>query len=279
MYVVRETSQALWNCLKNEVFNIPTERGWEKIADEFNKRWNFPHCIGALDGKHVTIQAPALAGSQYFNYKGHHSVVLLALVDANLRFLIIDVGQYGRCSDSSILASSTFGDTLLNGRLNLPTAVPLPPGSQDAQPIPYVVVADEAFPLKPCIMRPYSGRGLPQDKRIFNYRLSRARRTVESAFGLLAARWRIYRRAIIANPDAVVDYIKATCALHNFVGVSGSDLQEFSHPTFNALKPITLSASNHSSREAQRIRDDFRNYFVLEGSVPWQYDSLNRGII
>ena len=86
-----------------------------KIADDFNKRWQFANCIGALDGKHIVMQAVSGAGSQFYNYKGTQSIALMAMVDANYRFTYIDIGCNGRVSDEGgggVLRDSTLGTTL-----------------------------------------------------------------------------------------------------------------------------------------------------------------------
>jgi len=54
--IVSETCEAIWIVLKEEVFEQFTEDRWKKIAKEFEEKWNFPNCIGAIDGKHVIIQ-------------------------------------------------------------------------------------------------------------------------------------------------------------------------------------------------------------------------------
>ncbi|KAF0717933.1 protein ALP1-like [Aphis craccivora] len=74
------------------------------------------------------------------------------------------------------------------------------PGSQD-QKIPYYLVGDEAFCLHKDLLKPYGGHSLTIKKRIFNYRLSRARRYVECTFGILSNKWRIFHRAINLDPD------------------------------------------------------------------------------
>ena len=80
-----------------------------------------------------------------------------------------------------------------------------------------MIVGDAAFPLKQNMMRPYPGRNLPEPQAVFDYHLSRARRIIENSFGILASRWRIFRRTLIATPDHAVIYTKAAIALHNFL--------------------------------------------------------------
>ena len=78
----------------------------DTISDQFLQRWNFPHTCGALDGKHIACKAPAKSGSQYYNYKGFYSIVLMALVDAEYKFIWADLGATGAASDAQIYDTS-----------------------------------------------------------------------------------------------------------------------------------------------------------------------------
>ena len=83
---------------------------------------------------------------------------------------------------------------------------------------PFVFVADEAFALKPFMLRPFPRRNdLNFYELIFNYRLSCARQVIENTFGILASRLRIFRRSIIGKTRNIKYITKAAVILHNFL--------------------------------------------------------------
>ncbi|KAJ8928118.1 hypothetical protein NQ314_019344 [Rhamnusium bicolor] len=83
----------------------PSETDIKEKAEEF-RNLNFPNAIAAIDGKHVRIVCPEKGGSLFFNYKSYFSIVLLALVDANYKFINVDIGSYGKEGDAGIFAKS-----------------------------------------------------------------------------------------------------------------------------------------------------------------------------
>lgn len=84
--IVPEVCIAIYDCLKSEYMTVPSnEESWRATSDLFFQKWQFPNCIGALDGKHVVIRKPHHAGSMYHNYKGNESIVLMAIADANYK--------------------------------------------------------------------------------------------------------------------------------------------------------------------------------------------------
>ena len=105
--VVRKVCKAIIDEYMPEVMTCPTTpEGWRAISDNFLQKWNFPHTCGALDGKHIACKCPPKSGSQYFNYEGFYSVVLMALVDADYKFVWADIGATGSASDAQIYNSS-----------------------------------------------------------------------------------------------------------------------------------------------------------------------------
>lgn len=134
------------------------------MAKKFEVRWNFPNCIGALDGKHINIKPPIHSGSKYYNYKQRFSIVLMALADADSRFLYVDVGCNGRISDGGVFQACTLDQSLQARTANVPPPKCLP--GDTTTPLPHTIVADEAFPLRDNLMKPYPHRSLDLDKRV-----------------------------------------------------------------------------------------------------------------
>ncbi len=251
---------------------------WKAIVEDFQKLWNFPNCVGAIDGKHVTIQAPANSGSQFHNYKGSFSIVLLAMVDARYHFRMIDVGAYGKSSDGGKLSSSTFGQALRHDALDLPPDAPLS-GAEGT--MPFVFVANKAFPLRRNMMRPFPGHNLSPEQMVFNYRLSRAQRMVECAFSILASQWRLYRRVLGVSPEVAEVVVKATCILQNLISWHSADEED---PSSTALctepsagmEGITQVGSNNASKEALPVREKFATYFCSSaGEVSCQHVAVS----
>ena len=167
-----------------------------------------------MDGKHVGIKCPAKSGSNFFNYKNFFSIVLFAIVDADYKFIYIDVGKNGRISDGGIFANTPIYNKLENGSLQLPDDESLPDRVKN---FPFLLVGDEAFPLKSYLMKPYPNRNLDLTQRIFNYRLSRVRRIVENVFGILSSRFGVFQKPIPLEPEKVEKIVMAACVLHNFL--------------------------------------------------------------
>ena len=268
-YIVKWTCSIIWQVQSPIELKEPDEEDWKRIERKSATRWNFPNCCGALDDKHVVIQSPARSGSLYYNYKGTFSLVLMALVDANYRFIYVDIGEYGSNSDSGIFKNSLFGQVLINGELNF--LVPkLLPNYPEGGVLLYCFIGDEAFPLRLDLMKPFPrGRStrLLKDEQIFNYRLSRGQRIVENGFGILVQRWRLFTRRLHLHPDNAEEVVKACIVLHNFLTIK-KDLPAI----FNRLNPdndpylqddgaildIPNLHGHHSGAEVRAISDTTR---------------------
>ena len=302
--IIAETCLAIWNSLNAQYMRPPkTPEDWKRISQDFNDIWNLPHCIGAIDGKHIAIKSPINSGSLYYNYKGFFSMILMAICDARYIFTLVDIGSYGSNNDSGVFRNSAMGKAFFNDEMNLPFSDYLDNAHQFGR-VPYYMVGDEAFPLQPWLLRPFPGQGIPEEQVIFNYRLSRARRVIENAFGILAARWRVFMHPIQSSAEKVDVIVKATISLHNFLRQTNSagycpsgfvdswdetgkiKEGEWRHIVGNnqggmLLNDIPPVRGSRPLVSALEVRDVIKSYVnSMEGSLPWQWDHVrSRGTV
>ena len=266
-------------------FQTPrTANDWQAVASDFERKWNFPNCIGSVDGKHILIRPPADSGSYYFNYKGSHSIILLAVVDANYRFLYVDIGKNGRASDSTVWEQTALKLAIDSCAIKIPAERELPHSNKS---LPYVFVGDDAFALSKNMMKPYPFSNQTYEQRIFSYRLSRARRTVENAFGILANRFRIFLAPINLHPHKVEKIVLAATVLHNVLvsenmseympsgsidreDINSGEIQQGSWRRETPLLNLNSGPRKKSPTDAKRIREQYCYYFNNEGKIDWQ---------
>ncbi len=203
----------------------------------------------------------------------------MAICDANYNFIYVDVGAVGRRSDGGIFKDSKMGEKFAKNLMNLPNPKQL---LVDGNPLPYVLVGDEAFQLSNYLMRPYPGKSsVSKDRKIYNYRLSRARRTIENTFGIIVSRWQVLKKAMESNPEHTVSTVKAIVCLHNWLRREDAAnylptvIQDdaLSEEVENSVFGDTnYYSNNNSTSEAMYIREEFCQYFNAEGATLWQYD-------
>ncbi len=211
----------------------------------------------------------------------------MALVDADYQFRWLDVGATGGMYDAGIFLESELRLALEGETLPIPDPEPLP---TDTEAMPYFFLGDDAFPLKSWLMKPYSNRDLTRKQRVYNYRISRGRRIVENAFGILAGCWQVLHRCIQLDVQTTTKLIMACCTLHNMMMqenptdvVAAADREDVNHHVvpgswrrgIHKLRPLTIERGNKAGQAAQSQRNVLKHYFCgPAGSVPWQDDHL-----
>lgn len=210
----------------------------------------------------------------------------MALVDVNYCFCYFDTGTKEQANDAAVFGESTLNRALqeINNNLNFPKNS--------------IIVADDAFPLRTNILKPFGrSNNLSTKQKLFNYRLSRARGIVENAFGILVSRFRVFEKPISVGIDTVDEVVKSALALHNWLKMT---LSEGYTPTgfidtedlnMRCIIPgswrtqstsvsgllnlqVRLGSRNYT-RSASTVRDEYAEYFSGEGVVPWQLHMIH----
>lgn len=211
---VRLTLDALWTNLWPIHMPVPITEQLLKISEDFHTLRNLPHCVGAIDVRHIEIKKPSHSGSLYYNYKGFHSITFQAVVDARYKYISIDVGGYGKQHDSANLKASSFYEALEENIIILPKAEELP-GSETV--VPYFLIRDGAYPLMQNLIKPFAGEELSDDQIKYNKRISGPRMVVECTFGQDCQRWHIYYTKIECEPETVERIARAISVMHNVI--------------------------------------------------------------
>ena len=247
-----EVCRAIQDEFTREYLRCPTTPDeWKELETEFRIRWNVPHALGALDGKHVALKKPKNSGALYHNYKGFFLIVMLALVDGQYKFRWVDVGTAGSCSDAQIFNTCHLKRKIHDGSKGFPDPAPITQGGRD---VPYFILADDVFALKTWLMKPY---------------------------GILVSRFRVMMTTIELPPETVRDVVLNCVVLHNILrsqyqsqhgGQQPGGDDDVDVPGDGRLigGAADCGHDRNPAREAKRLRDYLKDYFDNEGAVAWQ---------
>ena len=161
---LKETCLGLWTAFSN-IYLKESDEDWKTIARGFENKWNFSNCIGALDGKHVAMDCPKNQGSSCYSYKEFHSLILMAVCDFSYCFAFVDIGTFDRENYPPIFGQCEMGLAFENKEMTVPD-----PEAVNGHILSHVIVADEIFPLKARLMKPFPGRNISQERQGYNHK-------------------------------------------------------------------------------------------------------------
>ena len=213
----------------------------------------------------------------------------MAIAGPGYECIYTDIGSNGRLHESGVWNTSDLRRKIENNFWNIPAPIPLPLGYIR---IPYAFMGDDAFALKPYMMKPYRQTNMTPEKRVYNYHHSRARRISENLFGIVANKWRIFQQPLNLSPEKVCTISTCALALHNFLrkslskndctppgfvdsqselvhGSWRSEKKKFSSGVFSSS--IVSQVGRETPKNAKVVREVFNEYFINEGSVEWQW--------
>eukprot|EP00732_Lithocolla_globosa_P002478 Lithocolla_globosa_v1_NODE_1638_length_2431_cov_23.401936.p1 type:complete len:452 gc:universal NODE_1638_length_2431_cov_23.401936:1408-53(-) len=268
--IILEVAWAIVTLLKPRFIRLPTtpEELEEKARGFANhtvggRERGLPNCCGSIDGTHIRINGRVDSAGQDMNYKGFFSLVLMATVDYQRRFIDIDVGMSGSNADPWVHESSWLGISLKDGSaLAHRWASQLVLGDQH---IPYYLIGDDAFPLSPWLLKAFGIKEIGPEtirKRSFDFRLSSCRvYASEDAFGMFKNRFRMMLdRRVDLEREVAVYVVGACCVLHNICiecgdGVDATSRAEGEEVVFADVENTEAARS----RLATRIRDSLKD--------------------
>ena len=261
---IKEVSKAITRKLKTGFLCVPRGQDLREVMGLYKDKWGFPACAGAIDGTHIPIQTPVENHTDYVNRKSYHSILMQAVVDARYLFRDVVIGWPGSVHDARVLSNSELYNLGLQGKLFDPSITERVLGV-DLNP---VILGDPAYPLLNWLVKGYpENQNTPSWQCNFNYRLSRARMTVENTFGRWKGRFRRFLKRVDMTVSSATYLVAASCILHNICELRRDDFLEnwLDEVQASVHQPdnITLTGENDEAEsDAASIRDVLAQFFL-----------------
>ncbi|KAL7296734.1 hypothetical protein TKK_0010147 [Trichogramma kaykai] len=273
--LIPEVCRIINEVLGPKYMKFPSSTDFRRIAEEFDEL-SFPHCIGAIDGRHCPVRAPENSGSAFFNYKKFFSIIMMAICDRHERFTWVNIGGYGSTNDAFTFGNSD-GCELFENNQALPAPEILPNSNIVA---PFYLVGDGGFPLKNYLLKPYMNtQHMTPAMNVFNYRLSHVRHIIECAFGRLRNQWAVNHQELAWKINTTEQIIYSTVCLHNYkITMDLHAERGFREHWIDAPTGYVEQVHNieiDMEFNPNQLRHTLSQYFVSPaGSVPWQWEHI-----
>jgi hypothetical protein len=161
------------------------------------------------------------------------------------------------------------------------------PSNVKGRRLSYIFVGDVSFSLRKDFLKPYNVKQLTRERTIFSCLLSRARRIIENVFGILVARFCIFKTHINIQLDTIKDIVIPSSALHNFIRRIARDtytpseyfdIEDLENGTVTAglrshpSSMATLKSGNNRNHQltGKKVRSPYVEYFNIEWKVSWE---------
>ncbi|ETN77527.1 hypothetical protein NECAME_03191 [Necator americanus] len=262
--IVSEVMEAIIESETHNAFPPITRQYLEKVAEKTQELYDYPRAVGFLDGRHVAIKKPNGGIEEYLNYKNFQSIVLLAICDADYRFLLFDVGLPGNLGDASVFRSSSIF-TFFNECDDLfPETADL--GS--VGPVQYHILTDDGLGQGVRYIEPFPGRSADTgSKQRFNKKHGCARRVIDIAFEMLQRRFAVLQKPLQLEPNRGGRLVTSLLILHNLVAYKqdvAAYVERYPAPTETlvGLQPIPQARGPERARLArERIVQHYDNLY------------------
>ncbi|CAJ0600619.1 unnamed protein product [Cylicocyclus nassatus] len=251
--IVSEVMEAIIESETHTAFPPLTRQYLEKAAAKTEELYDYPRAVGFLDGRHVAIKKPNGCADDYLNYKNLQSIVLLAICDAEYRFLLFDVGIPGSRGDTSAFKNSSIYTFLSECDDLFPETTDL----GGVGPVQYHILSDDGMGDGSRYIEPFSGRAANTgSKQRFNKKHLSARATMTKAVEMLQRRFSVLQKPLQLEPNRGGKLVTALLILHNLVAweQNVAEYVERYPPIADALAPLQPTQKK-LSEEAAAARD------------------------